>query len=475
MNVSETKSEGLLREYQIVITAAEIDAEVSKKLEEIATTVKMPGFRPGKVPMSVVKSRFSDQVRGDAIKAALDEGARQAIEGNDLRLASQPQVDIKSYEDGKDLEASLACEIMPAIKLPDLGKVSVDRPKIDSDPKEVEETLGRIADENRPTAPIAKARAAKLGDVAMIDFIGRIDGEDFEGGSAEGHSLELGSNSFIPGFEDGIVGAKPGTTIDVSVTFPEDYQAAHLAGKLAVFEVKLNELHEKADASIDDELAKRLGFENLDGLKAAIAEQINGQHQTALRQLTKKNVLDALAEGDPFDVPPSLFKQEYESVARAMNPKAGEQDPDHDHDHDHDHPAADEGMDDDTKAEAELVATRRVRLGLLITEIGRENNIEVTEEDTRRAVFEEARRHPGQEQMVLEYFQKNPQAMQQIAGPIFEDKVIDFILEIAKVTDVTIDTDTLYAAPEETAPAKKAAAKKPAAKKAAAKKPAAKK
>ncbi|MDA8716882.1 trigger factor [Alphaproteobacteria bacterium] len=475
MNVSETKSEGLLREYQIVITAAEIDAEVSKKLEEIATTVKMPGFRPGKVPMSVVKSRFSDQVRGDAIKAALDEGARQAIEGNDLRLASQPQVDIKSYEDGKDLEASLAVEVMPAITLPDLGKVSVDRPKVDSDPKEVEETLGRIADENRPTAPISKARAAKLGDVAMIDFIGRIDGKPFEGGTADGHSLELGSNSFIPGFEEGLVGAKLGATIDVPVTFPEDYQAAHLAGKLAVFEVKVNELHKKADASIDDELAIRLGFENLDGLKGAIAEQINGQHQTALRQLTKKNVLDALAKGDAFDVPPSLFKQEYESVARAMNPNTAEQEHDQDHDHDHDHPAADEGMDDDAKAEAEAVATRRVRLGLLVTEIGRENNIEVTEEDTRRAVFEEARRYPGQEQMVLEYFQKNPQAMQQIAGPIFEDKVIDFILEMAKVTDVTIDTDTLYNAPEEGATAKKASTKKAAAKKPVAKKAAAKK
>ena len=478
MNVSETRSEGLLREYQILITAAEIDSEISKKLEEIARTVKIPGFRPGKVPMSVVKSRFGDQVRGDAIKGALDEGTRQAIEGNDLRLASQPQVDIKSYEDGKDLEASLACEVMPAITLPDLGKVNVDRPKIDSDPNEVEETLGRIADENRPTVPIAKARAAKLGDVAMIDFIGRVDGEAFEGGTAEGHSLELGSNSFIPGFEEGLVGAKPGATIDVPVTFPEDYQAAHLAGKLALFEVKVNELHEKADARIDDELATRLGFENLDGLKGAIAEQINGQHQTALRQLTKKNVLDALAEGEAFDVPPSLLKQEYESVARAMKPEAAEQDDDRDNDHD-DTPA-DDGMDDDAKAEAASVATRRVRLGLLITEIGRENNIEVTEEDTRRAVLEEARRYPGQEQMVLEYFEKNPQAMQQIAGPIFEDKVIDFILEMAKVTDFTIDTDKLYNVPEDGEPAKKAAAKKPAlkkpaTKKAAAKKPAAKK
>ena len=229
-------------------------------------------------------------------------------------------------------------------------------------------------------------------------------------------------------------------------------------------------------------MASRLGFENLDGLKNAIAEQVNGQHQTALRQVIKKNVLDALADGLEFDVPPSLYKQEYDSVARAMNPNAAA----HDHDHDHDHPAADEGMDNDAKAEAESVANRRVRLGLLLTQIGRENNIEVSEEDTRRAVFEEARRYPGQEQMVLEYFQKNPQAMQQLAGPIFEDKTIDFILEMAKVTEVTIDADTLYKQPEDEAASakkaatkksvvKKAAAKKPVAKKAAAKKPAAKK
>ena len=326
MNVSETKSEGLLREYQIVITAAEIDAEVTKKLEEIATTVKIPGFRPGKVPMSVVKSRFSDQVRGDAIKVALDEGAKQAIEGNDLRLASQPQVDIKAYDEDKDLEASLSCEVMPQMSMPDLGNLNIERPTIESNPREVEETLTRLADENRRTVPITKERVAKAGDVAIIDFIGRIDGEAFEGGKAEGHSLELGSNSFIPGFEDGLIGSKAGETRDVSVPFPEDYQAAHLAGKLAVFEVKINELHEKADAKIDGDLATRLGFENLDGLRTAISEQINGQHQTALRQAVKKNVLDALADGEAFEVPPSLLKQEYESVARAMNADAKDHD-----------------------------------------------------------------------------------------------------------------------------------------------------
>ena len=477
MNVSETKSDGLLREYKIVITADEIEVEVAKKLEEIAATVKMPGFRPGKVPLSVVKTRFGDQARGEAIKTALDEGARQAIEGNDLKLASQPKVDIKSYEENKDLEASLACEIMPAITVPDLAKLAIEKPRIESDSQEIDDALSRIADENRPTVALAKPRAAKLGDVVTIDFVGRIDGEAFEGGAAEGHALELGSNSFIPGFEDGLVGTKTDESRDVPVTFPEDYQAAHLAGKLAVFEVTVKDIQEKADASIDDELAKRLGFDDLDGLKDAIGQQINGQHATALRQLVKKNVLDALADGEAFDVPPSLFQQEYDSVARAMNPNAAEahhHDHDNDHDHDHDHPAADEGMSKADKDEAQKIATRRVRLGLLITEIGRVNNIDVTEEDTRKAVFEEARRYPGQEQMVLEYFQKNPQAMQQIAGPIFEDKVIDFILEMAKVSEIVIDKDALYQADEsDAAPAKKAAKKS--AKKAASKKPATKK
>ena len=293
--------------------------------------------------------------------------------------------------------------------------------------------------------------------MVTIDFVGRIDGEVFDGGAAEGHALELGSNSFIPGFEDGLVGAKADESRDVPVTFPEDYQAAHLAGKLAVFEVTVKDIQEKAEANIDDGLANRLGFDNLDGLKDAIGQQINNQHASELRQLVKKNVLDALADGEAFDVPPSILQQEYESVARAMNPNVAEEhNLNHDHNHDHDNAAADEGMSKADKNEAQKIATRRVRLGLLITEIGRVNNIDVTEEDTRKAVFEEAKRYPGQEQMVLEYFQKNPQAMQQISGPIFEDKVIDFILEMAKVSEVVIEKDVLYQADDgDTAPVKK--------------------
>ena len=473
MKISETKAEGLLREYSILITAAEIDEQVSAKLAELATTVNMPGFRPGKVPMSVVKSRFGPQVQGEALKNALDEGARQAIEDNELRLASQPSVDIKAYDEGKDLEAALSCEIMPEISMPDLAALKIEKPMLEAGKAEVDEALNNIADANRPTIEVTSKRAAKDGDVVVIDFVGRIDGEAFEGGAAEGHSLELGSASFIPGFEEGLVGAKSGETRDVTVHFPEDYQATHLAGKPAVFEVTVKELREKGEVAIDDELAARLGFDDLGALRDAVAGQINGQHATALRQALKKNVLDALADGEAFDIPPSLYASEYENVARAMNPNAPEpHNHDHDHDHDHDedhvHPAADEGMDDDAKSEAKAVAERRVRLGLLLTEVGRVNNVEVTEDDTRQAVFEEARRYPGQEQQVLEYFQTNKEAMQQLAGPIFEDKTVDFILEMATVTEVQTDVETLYAAPEEAAaPAKKKAAKKSAAKKAA--------
>ena len=473
MKISETKAEGLLREYSILITAAEIDEQVSAKLTELAATVNMPGFRPGKVPMSVVKSRFGPQVQGEALKNALDEGARQAIEDNELRLASQPSVDIKAYDEGKDLEAALSCEIMPEISMPDLAALKIEKPMLEAGKAEVDEALNNIADANRPTIEVTSKRAAKDGDVVVIDFVGRIDGEAFEGGAAEGHSLELGSASFIPGFEEGLVGAKSGETRDVTVNFPEDYQATHLAGKPAVFEVTVKELREKGEVAIDDELAARLGFDDLGALRDAVAGQINGQHATALRQALKKNVLDALADGEAFDIPPSLYASEYENVARAMNPNAPEphnHDHDHDHDHDEDHVdlAADEGMDDDAKSEAKAVAERRVRLGLLLTEVGRVNNVEVTEDDTRQAVFEEARRYPGQEQQVLEYFQTNKEAMQQLAGPIFEDKTVDFILEMATVTEVQTDVETLYAAPEEAAaPAKKKAAKKSAAKKAA--------
>ena len=476
MNITETLNEGLAREYEITLTAAEMEEKVSARLAEVATTANMPGFRPGKVPLSVVKARFGDQVKGEIIRTALDDAAKQTIEQQKLQLASQPKMDITSFEDGQDLVAKLTAEIMPDIILPDLSSLAVDRPVLPEDEAGIDETLQRLADENRPTTKVEKKRKAKLGDVVLIDFTGRIDGEAFEGGAAQDHMLELGSNSFIPGFEDGLVGAEAGQTVDVKVTFPEDYQAAHLAGKEAVFECPVKEIHEKGESKIDDELAGKLGFDNLAALREAVAGQLASQHATALRAAVKTNVFDELAELVDFDVPPSLLASEYEMVVKSMG-GGHNHDHDHDHDHGHDHShAVDEGLDDAQKEEAQAVALRRVRLGLMLTEIGQRNNIQVGEEDTRRAIIEQARRFPGQEQQVVEYYQKNPDAMQQLAGPLFEELVMDYILEMAKVTDVEITAEELYAEPEQAAPAKKAAKKaKTSAKKAPAKKAAPKK
>ena len=477
MDINETSKDGLAREYELKLTAQELDSKIISRLAEVAKTANMPGFRPGKVPMTVVKARFGDQVKGEVIRGELDNGAREAVEKNDLKLASQPRLDIVSYEDGQDLVAKLMVEVMPQIDIPDLAAIAVERPTLPANDDEINETMNRLADENRPTQKVEKARKAKMGDVVLIDFTGRIDGVAFEGGSASDHMLELGSNSFIPGFEEGLVGASVGETIDVKVSFPADYQAEHLAGKEAVFECPVKEIHEKGEASVDDALATKLGFEGVDKLREAVAGQLSSQHTMALRQAVKTNVFDQLAQNIDFDVPPSLLKAEYDGIAKAMAGNDGH-DHDHDHNHDHDHEhdhahshAADENLDEDQKAEANEMALRRVRLGLLLTEIGTQNNITVTEEDTKQAVMQQAYRFPGQEQQVIEYYNSNPDALRELAGPMFEERVMDYILEMAQVTDKETTVEALYAEAEEKAkPAKAAKAKKAAKKKTAAKK-----
>ena len=484
MDINETSKDGLALEYELKLTAQDLDSKISTRLKEVAKTANMPGFRPGKVPMTVVKARFGDQVKGEVIRTELDNGARDAVEKNELKLASQPRLDIVSYEDGQDLIAKLVVEVMPEISIPDLAGISVDRPTLPANDDEIKETMSRLADENRPTQKVEKARKAKLGDVVLIDFTGRIDGVAFEGGTASDHMLELGSNSFIPGFEEGLVGASVGETIDVRVSFPADYQAEHLAGKEAVFECPVKEIHEKGDASIDDALATKLGFEGLDKLREAVAGQLSSQHAMALRQAVKTNVFDQLAQNIEFDVPPSLLKAEYDGIAKSMSGDDGQghnhnhnHDNDHDHDHTHDHThAADENLDDAEKAEAHEMALRRVRLGLLLTEIGNQNNITVTDEDTKQAVMQQAHRFPGQEQQVIEYYNSNPDALRELAGPMFEERVMDYILEMAQVTDKETTVEALYDEAEERAkPAKAAKEKKAAKKKTAEKKTAEKK
>ena len=327
MTITQTLSEGLKREFEIVITSSQIDKLVNDKLINIAKEAKLPGFRPGKVPVSVVKNRFGKQVLGEVVRESVDNATKETMESSNLTASSQPKIEIVSFEEGEDLKAKLSVEIMPEFELPELSSLEIIRPVVEIKTKDIDEAVEKIAKENIGSKPIKKNRATKIGDTVVIDFLGKVDGVPFEGGDAKGHNLKLGSNSFIPGFEDGLVGAIKDKTIFVKVTFPEDYQAKNLAGKEAVFETKVTEIKEDADLAIDDEFAKTLGMESLEILKKAVSEQMKKQHDEVSRQKAKRDVLDKLADAISFELPETLQKEEYESVCRAMNPNAK---PDHD-------------------------------------------------------------------------------------------------------------------------------------------------
>ena len=463
MQVTETKNEGLSREFTIVVPASEFEEQVSSRLNEMSKTVQMPGFRKGKVPVSLLRKKYGPNIMGEALEKAVQDGSTKVMADNDLRPAMQPKIEITSFEEGKDLEYTMAVDVMPEIDLGDFSKISVERMVAETDESEVDSTLARMADAYKTSAPVAKKRKAKSGDVVNIDFVGKVDGEEFPGGKAEGFDLELGSGSFIPGFEDQLIGQNPGDELDVNVTFPKEYGAENLAGKDAVFGVKINELKESKPSAIDDELAKKAGMENLEALKTAIREQHAQGFNQISRQKAKRALLDALHDAYSFELPNGLVEAEYDSIQKAYEQakEAGQE--------------VEDMTDEEREADFRDIANRRVKLGLLFAEVGRTNKIEITQDDLQKAILQEAQNYPGQEQMVFKYYQENPEAMQQLSGPVFEDKVTDFIMELAKTTDKVVSVEELMAEDEEPAkPKKKAAAKKAPAKKAPAKKAAAK-
>jgi len=463
MQVTETKNEGLSREFTIVVPASEFEEQVSSRLSEMSKTVQMPGFRKGKVPVSLLRKKYGPNIMGEALEKAVQDGSTKVMADNDLRPAMQPKIEITSFEEGKDLEYTMAVDVMPEIDLGDFSKISVERMVAETDESEVDSTLARMADAYKTSAPVARKRKAKSGDVVNIDFVGKVDGEEFPGGKAEGFDLELGSGSFIPGFEDQLIGQNPGDELDVKVTFPKEYGAENLAGKDAVFGVKINELKESKPSEIDDELAKKAGMENLDALKTAIREQHAQGFNQISRQKAKRALLDALHDAYSFELPNGLVEAEYDSIQKAYEQakEAGQE--------------VEDMTDEEREADFRDIADRRVKLGLLFAEVGRTNKIEITQDDLQKAILQEAQNYPGQEQMVFKYYQENPEAMQQLSGPVFEDKVTDFIMELAKTTDKVVTVEELMAEDEEPAkPKKKAAAKKAPAKKAPAKKAAAK-
>jgi trigger factor len=464
MQVTETKNEGLSREYSIVIPAADIETRVLSKLAEIGQQVSIPGFRKGKIPMKLLRQRYGQSVLGDVIQDAVVESSSQAITDQSLTPATQPKIDVTKFEDGGDLEYTMAVEVMPEITAVDFKTLKLERLTCEISDEEIGKSMTNIASEMVRSEPIKRARKARKDDIVVIDFVGSVDGEEFEGGKAEDFQLTLGSERFIPGFEGQLIGAKPEEHVTVNVSFPDDYAAENLKGKDAVFEVDIKEIRERVETPIDDELAKSLGLESLDQLKDGTRQQLEQNYSMFSRSRLKRVLLDQLDEAHSFEIPPGMVETEVESIWEQFE-QARQEERLEDEDK--------EKSEEELREEYGMIAKRRVRLGLLLAEVGRVNNIEVSAEEVNQAMLQEVRKYPGQERQVMEYFQKNQQAMVGLRAPIFEDKVIDFILEIADVTDRSVMPEELMADPEEEVPEKAPEkAKKKAPKK---KKPAAKK
>ena len=443
MNVTQTSSEGLKHEFKVVVPAGQIAEKVLSRLTEVARTASMPGFRPGKVPMPILKKRFGSSVMSEVVEAAVNDGAKNAIDEAKLRPALQPRINITSFDEGKDLEFTVAVESLPEFEVGDLAAIAIERPVAPVGEDEVERAITSIAAQQNSTEPAAKGHAAAAGDVTVIDFLGKIDGVPFDGGKGEAYPLELGSGSFIPGFEDQLVGAKAGESRVVKVKFPDDYTPP-LNGKDAEFEVTVKEIRAVKAAAVDDAMAKAAGYDTLAALKDAAKGEIEKGHARLSRAHAKRKLLDALAGAYDFAVPPGMLDMEFDAIWKQIerDRAAGRSDPD------------DAGKSDDQlKADYRAIAERRVRLGLLIAEIGRKNNIQVAQQDINKAMVEEARRFPGQEHLVVQYFQNNPQAVDGLRAPIYEDKVVDFILELAKVTDKAVTADELRRDPDAAAAA----------------------
>lgn len=439
MQVTETETNGLKREFKIVLPASAIDAQVESRLKQLSTSIKMPGFRPGKVPMTMMKKRYGASVMGEVLEKVVQDSSQQAIEERGLRPALLPKVEITEFAEGKGLEYTMSVEILPEIQAMDFAKLQLDRPKAEVTDADVEKGIERLTSQLRRTRKVEEERPAAAGDTVVIDFLGKLDGVPFEGGAAQGHSLELGSNSFIPGFEDQVVGMKAGETREITVKFPDDYGAENLKGREATFEVTAHELRESDAAPMDDAFVKEtFGLEGVDALRTTVRDRIEKDFAGASRFRVKRVLLDKLAENHDFAVPEGMVEREFEAIWKQVtDAKArGEEDPDQ------------AGKtEDEQKADYRNIAERRVRLGLLLSEVGRQNNIQVTDDELKRAVFEEARRYPGQERQVFEYYNKNPEAMDSLRAPLFEEKVVDFILEMAKVTDTPVSSEELFKEP----------------------------
>lgn len=458
MQIKQTNSEELKREFTVTMTAEEIDERVNARLQELGKTVKMPGFRPGKVPLNLLKSKYGKAVMGEVLEGAVNDSTLKAINENSLRPAMRPKIEVKTFDEKQGLEYTMAIELLPEIKLADFTKIKLEKLTAEPSKKEITDALERIAKANKTTEKVEEKRASKTGDVVVIDFDGTVDGQPFPGMKGNDFPLELGSKSFIEGFEDQLVGAKAGDSKVVKVTFPKDYAHEALQGVQAEFKVDVKELRSSTVPKIDDDFAKKLGFESLEKVEETVQKQIQGEYDQLARMNLKRALLDVLDEEHDFAVPQGMVDSEFQGIWTQLKGQG------HAHDHDdpnhvhgpaceHDHGTPEE------REEYREIAVRRVKLGLVLAEIGRINKVEVTNQELQQAVINEARKYPGKERQVFEYYQQNPQALDSVKAPIYEDKVVDFILERSTIASRQVDIEELTKASEQEPPKAKSSSK----------------
>ncbi len=472
MDIKEVNAKGLAREIQITVPAIDLTAKLDDKIDELKGQVQLNGFRQGKVPASHIRKVYGRRLMGEIIQETVTQTSQEMLNERTEQPAMQPEIklvgEVEEIAAGDaDLVYDVAYEIIPPMTLTDFSKLKLSRPVVEVDDARVEEALQRLAASRKTFEPRSKTAKAQAGDRVKIDFTGRIDATAFEGGTGEGVELELGAGQFIPGFEEQLIGCKADDKPDVKVTFPADYGNGELAGKDAVFEVRVHAVSKPKEAAIDEDFAASLGMESLVKLKQALREQIEKEHVQMSRGHVKKNLLDAIVESHDFDLPPSMVKLEFERLwsefeheLERQNKKLEELDE----------------SEEELRAEHSAIAERRVCTGLVLAEIGKNNDIQVTQEELNQGMMQHVQQFPGQEQQIFEYFQKNPEAMAQLSAPIFEEKTVDFILEMAQVEDRKVTLEELVSEPgAEPQSIKKEATKKQAVKKAPVKKPAAKK
>jgi len=447
MQIVEKEHKGLSYSYSVTVPASDIAQEQEAELKRVGGKVKIPGFRPGKVPMNVLKTKYGKDVMGDVLQNAINDAARKVVAEKKLRPALQPDVKITSFEEGSDLVFDMAFEVFPEVPSVAYDKMTVDELTVEVPQSEVDASLQRLAKSRQH--PHTKDGAAEKGDVVKIDFLGKTNGVAFDGGKGEGFQLELGSGQFIPGFEDQLIGAKAGDKREVNVTFPKEYHSKSLAGADATFDVTVHEVAYLHTPDINDKFAASLGFESLEKLTDAIREQLGAEFKNASRAKAKKQLFDMLDEELTYDIPQNMLKLERDSILKQVDEakKAGD-------------PELKDKSDDEIRQEYEEIAKRRVKLGILLSEVGRSNNIQITREEISAAVMNQARNYPGQEDKVFDFYRKNPQELEQLRGPILEEKAVDFILSKVKRNPVPTTIEALMGDDEaDSKPAKKKAKK----------------